>query len=172
MANPMINIVSKVSTTDAGLKEIQEAIKALKSHEVMIGIPEDASSRKDQKGTPINNAELLFIHTNGSPVRGIPARPVLEPSIENDKDRVAEMLKKAIDVAVSGKKDGVVPALEIAGQYGENIAKAWFTNPANGWKPNSEDTVKHKTKGKGGKTRPLIDTGEMRKSITHVVKEV
>lgn len=170
MADPMINIVSKVSTTDAGLKEIQEAIKELKSHEVMIGIPEDASSRKDQKGTPINNAELLFIHTNGSPVRGIPARPVLEPAIENDKDRVAEMLKKAIDVAVSGKKDGVVPALEKAGQYGENIAKAWFTNPANGWKPNSEETVMRKTKGKGGKTSPLIDTGEMRKSITHVVK--
>ena len=49
---------------------------------------------------------------------------------------------------------------------GQNIARDWFTNPANNWAANSEDTVKKK-----GSDRPLIDTSELRKSITYVVKD-
>jgi hypothetical protein len=172
MANPALKVFAEAKSADGGLKAVQEAISELKRHEVLIGIPEDASGRNDAKGTPVNNAELLFIHTNGSPARGIPARPVLEPAIKNDGARVAEMLGKAIDAAVSGDKGGVMPALERAGQYGENIAKAWFANPSNGWAPNAVSTIKRKNKGDASaKTNPLIDTGEMRKSITHVVRE-
>jgi hypothetical protein len=162
----MFNVMATVSSTDAGLKAIHEAIAELKRHEVLIGIPEDTSGRKNEKGTPVNNADLLFIHTNGSPARGIPARPVLEPAIKNDSERVAEMLKKAIDAAVDGNKAGVLPALEKAGMFGESIVKKWFTNPSNGWAANTPETKKRK-----GSARPLIDTGEMRKSITHVVKK-
>lgn len=158
-----MDIFVTVSSTDEGLKAVQEAIKELKSHEVLVGIPQEKSSRKG--GGKVTNAELLFIHTNGSPARGIPPRPVLQPAIENDKERVGEMLGKAINAATSGKKEEVVPSLERAGQFGENICKAWFTNPSNGWEPNNEETIKKKRS-----SRPLIDTGEMQKSITHVVK--
>ena len=157
-----MDISVTVSSTDEGLKAVQEAIAELKSHEVLVGIPQEKSSRK---GEEVNNAELLFIHTNGSPARGIPPRPVLQPAIEHDKERVGEMLGKAIDAATSGKKEEVVPSLERAGQFGENICKAWFTNPNNGWEPNKEETIKRKNS-----SRPLIDTGEMQRSITHVVK--
>lgn len=158
-----MEIFAEVLSTDEMLKAVEIAIKELKRHDVLVGIPQEKASREG--GGKVTNAELLFIHTNGSPARGIPPRPVLQPAIENDKERVGEMLGKAIDAATSGKKEEIVPALERAGQYGENICKAWFTNAANGWKPNSEETIKRKKS-----SRPLIDTGEMRKSITHVVK--
>lgn len=158
-----MEIFATVSSTDEMLKAVEEAIKELKSHDVLVGIPQEKASREG--GGKVTNAELLFIHTNGSSVRGIPPRPVLQPAIENDKERVGEMLGKAIDAATSGKKEEIVPALERAGQYGENICKAWFTNPSNGWEPNSEETINRK-----GSSKPLIDTGQMRKSITHVVK--
>jgi len=125
MATPLLNIMAKVSSTDNALKAVMDAIQELTSHDVLIGIPEDANGRQsDQGNNKATNADLLFIHTNGSPVNHIPARPVLEPAIEHDKDRVAAELKKAIDVAVTGNKEGVLPALERAGQYGENLAKA------------------------------------------------
>ncbi len=158
-----MDFFATVSSTDEGLKAIQEAIKELKKHDVLVGIPQEKSSREGSG--KVTNAELLFIHTNGSPARGIPPRPVLQPAIENDKERVGEMLGKAINAATSGKIEEIVPALERAGQYGENVCKAWFTNAANNWKPNSEETIERK-----GSSRPLIDTGQMRKSITHVVK--
>ena len=158
-----MDIFATVSANDEQWKAVQEAVKELKNHEVLVGVPQEKSSRKGSG--KVTNAELLFIHTNGSPVRGIPARPVLQPAIENDKERVGEMLGKAIDAATSGNKEQVVPALERAGQYGANICRAWFTNPSNSWEPNSEETKKRKKS-----SRPLIDTGEMRKSITYIVR--
>lgn len=153
-----------VIATDEALKKVEAAVKELKRHEVLVGIPQEKSSREGSKGKA-TNAELLFIHTNGSPIRNIPARPVLQPAIEDDKERVGEMLGKAIDAAASGDKERIVPELEKAGMYASGKCKAWFTNPSNGWKPNSPKTVKKKKS-----SRPLIDTGEMRKSITYVVK--
>ena len=158
-----MDIFATIQANDAQWKAVQEAVKELKKHEVLVGVPQEKSSRKGSG--KVTNAELLFIHTNGSPVRGIPPRPVLQPAIENDKERVGEMLGKAIDAATSGNKEQVVPALERAGMYGANICKAWFVNPSNSWKPNSPETEKRK-----GSKRPLIDTAEMRKSITYIVK--
>lgn len=158
-----MGIFATISSVDAQLKAVQEAVNELKKHDVLVGIPQEKASREGEG--VVTNAELLFIHTNGSPARGIPPRPVLQPAIENDKERVGEMLGKAISAATNGRKEEIVPALDRAGQYGENICKAWFTNAANGWKPNSEETIKRK-----GSSRPLIDTAQMRKSITHVIR--
>lgn len=159
-----MDIFATVSSADAGLKAIEEAIKELKRHEVLVGIPQEKSSRQGSKGKA-TNAELLFIHTNGSPVRGIPARPVLQPAIEDDKEHVGEMLGKAIDAATSEKKEEIIPALERAGIYASGKCKAWFTNGGNGWQPNSKETIARKKS-----SRPLIDSAQMRKSITYVVK--
>ena len=159
-----MDIFATIQASDAQWKAVQEAVDELKKHEVLVGIPQEKSSRKG-KGK-VTNAELLFIHTNGSPARGIPPRPVLQPAIENDKDRVGEMLGKAIDAATSGNKMQVVPALERAGMYGANVCRAWFTNQNNKFAPNKPETVKRK-----GSLRPLIDTGEMQKSITYVVRK-
>lgn len=155
---------AEIKAIDESLKAVEAAVKELKSHDVLVGIPQEKSSRQGSKGKA-TNAELLFIHTNGSPIRGIPARPVLQPAIENDKERIGEMLGKAIDAATSGKKEEIVPALERAGMYASGKCKAWFTNASNGWKPNSKETIARKKS-----SRPLIDTAEMRKSITYVVK--
>ena len=79
-----MKITASVKKNNANYKAITESIAFLKKHEVCIGIPENTEERKDSKGTPVNNAELLFIHTNGSPVNNIPPRPVLEPAIKQN----------------------------------------------------------------------------------------
>ena len=162
-----MNISASAKKNDAGYKAIIDAVAFLKKHEVFIGIPENTADRKDEKGTPVNNAELLFIHTNGSPIKGIPPRPILEPAIKQNQDRIADSMKKAIDAAVSGNKGAILPALETAGIDGQNIARGFFTSSANGFAPNHPETIKRKCSD-----RPLIDTDEMRKSITYVVREV
>ena len=47
----------------------------------------------------VNNAELLFIHTKGSPLRKIPARPVLQPAVEADGNKQAIAAELARDLA-------------------------------------------------------------------------
>lgn len=159
----MIGGNASVSSRTDNRAQIMQTLKNLMNTDVLVGIPEAESSRP---GEMVTNAELLFIHTNGSPLKGIPARPVIEPAIENKKDKVADKLKVAMNKALEGDEAGARKSLEAAGMYGQNIARGWFTNPDNGWPPNAESTIKAK-----GSDKPLIDTGEMRKAITYVVRD-
>lgn len=67
---------------------------------------------------------------------------------------------------MEGDREGAKRHLELAGMEGQNSARDWFEDPRNGWAPNSPVTIALK-----GSERPLVDTGELRKSITYVVKE-
>lgn len=172
-----------------------DVIKKIQNWEVLVGITQETSTRP---GEPINNAELLYVHSHGSPARGIPARPVIEPAIEADgnRKRITDSMAEACKARLNGKTEVASQNLYDAGQYGEDAARNWFTDPRNGWPPNAPSTILRKLdklKGKqhqaamdafesGASTytfrgaeyelnTPLVDTGELRKSLTHVVRE-
>nr|DAY89276.1 MAG TPA: virion morphogenesis protein [Caudoviricetes sp.] len=115
-------------------------------------------------GKPYSEAHELYVHENGSPLWNIPPRPILEPAMEHGKEQMAELMKDIANDALEG--NNVQPGLEKIGMQGQNIARDWFTNPSNNWAANSEETAKKK-----GSDRPLIDTGELRKAITYIVKD-
>lgn len=188
----MIKIEGKIISR-SNFDKLLQGLRDIRGYIAVVGIPEERSSRSDEE---VNNAELLYIHTNGSPIRRIPARPVIEPAIEErgTKEKILEELKAAGKDALLSKMVEARKHLMIAGQIGENAAKAWFTDPRNGWPPNSPATIKQKLEKLSGKRKekalsafasgfssytwqgrefyldtPLIDTGVMRKSITHQV---
>jgi len=116
----------------------------------------------------VNNAELMYIHTHGSPLHKIPPRPVIEPAL-NDKENqrmILPELELAAKAALKGDKALVKRQLDLAGIVAENACKQWFVNPKNGWPPNKPATIKRK-----GSSRPLIDTGALRQNITHVLAD-
>ncbi len=78
------------------------------------------------------------------------------------RDKIAKQLKKVATTALNGLDPS--NELEKTGMLGQNIARAWFTNPDNAWAPNSPVTIAMK-----GSDKPLIDTAEMRKAIVYVV---
>lgn len=142
------------------------SLEDLQRSDVLVGIPEEENHR-DENG--IGNAALLYIHTNGSPVRNIPARPVIEPAIkaEGNRQLINEQLKKAAKAILSKDAAAAESSLRRAGQIGANSAKRWFTDPRNNWAPNAPSTIRRK-----GSDRPLIDTGALRQAITWVVRLV
>lgn len=144
-----------------------KAMKFMKENSVYVGIPQEETTR-DEDG--ITNAELLYIHTNGSPKNNIPARPVIEPAIKNDTERLTSMMKKASRLVFEGNKQEAIRQLKLVGMRGQNISRAWFVNPENGWPPNSPRTYRRKLAKGSTDPKPLIDTGELRKSITYVVE--
>lgn len=191
----MFNVFAKVTGTDKS-QEVLKALNELKTMDVLVGIPEETSSEPER----INNAELAYIHThgirkremieemgnemnkgtkyskayklyvqsNGSPLWQAPPRPIIEPAIEDAENNkaISEELKKAIKEALNGDSIAAKKQLEKAGMLGQNVVRDWFTNPKNGWVPNSQKTIQRK-----GSENPLIDTGELRKSITYVVRK-
>lgn len=178
------------------LRELRKQLQALAKKEVLVGIPAENSTR--EHGGEINNAELLYIQSHGvrsasmrkemqgnldagmkyskahelylqshgSPMYHVPPRPVLEPAIASQKEAIGKLISAASKSALEGKPAQCEANLNKAGMVAVSAARGWFENPANGWPPNAPYTIKKK-----GSSQPLIDTGEMRKAITYVVRD-
>ena len=182
----------KVTKTNH-IPDLESRVKRLAQSDVLVGIPAANSSRL---GDTINNAELLYIFSKGSPLNGIPPRPVLEPAIADPDNRalIVEQMKPAAQAVFSGDQAALTQSLGLAGQEAANVSQDWFTNPKNGWAQNStrplgnwlawklseksgkkvspEESYTDYKRGKGDDpVLPGIDTGAMRAAITFVVEE-
>lgn len=116
----------------------------------------------------VTNAELLFIHTKGSPIKKIPPRPVIEPAISADgnKEAIANELNKAIKAMLDGDRDEAIKRMQRTALAGQNAARKWFKDSRNNWKENAQSTIDRK-----GSDSPLIDTGALRNAIVGIVRE-
>lgn len=116
----------------------------------------------------ITNAETLFLLSKGSPMRGQPPRPVLEPSIVADGNRqaIASELIQSAKASMQGDKVQALSRMKRAALAGQNAARKWFTDPRNHWAPNAPSTIARK-----GSDRPGIDTGATRAAIIGLVSE-
>nr|DAQ67844.1 MAG TPA: virion morphogenesis protein [Caudoviricetes sp.] len=193
----MVNGTATLTRSGRGFSAMLQRIERLTKKEVLVGIPQEEAARPG--GDMINNAELLYLHTHGvrapvmraemrgsidlgmlysaahslyvqthgSPAYAIPPRPVLEPAIRDSKGAIGKQIAGAYRAAMHGDMAGAERGLELAGMVAQNAARGWFENPKNGWPANSLRTIKEK-----GSDRPLIDTGEMRKSITYVIRDM
>ena len=61
-------------------KDALKAYNSIKDYKIEIGVISSNSNRKKQT-IDITNAELMYIHEHGSPLRNLPARPVLQLSL-------------------------------------------------------------------------------------------
>lgn len=152
--------------TDNFSRQLQ-ALEFVKDNEVYVGIQQKDATRENED---VNNAELLFIHTNGSPVRNIPARSVIEPAIKDSSEQLSRIMLRAAQYALQGKFAEATKQLHIVGTRGRDVSKLWFTNPKNHWPPNAPSVIKEKLKKGSTDPKPLIDTGELRNAISYFVK--
>ena len=161
-----VKLKTKVDNTLSVIKDI----KKLTGFDVLVGIPEENAERTNEDGSKadINNAQLLYIHSKGSPIQKIPPRPLMEPALEasGNKERIDEDLKKAAQLMLDGKAEAAIKALHRAGIDGVNIIREWFDDPRNNWPPNKRSTVlakinkRYKTKKTRKKYRELYDAGQ------------
>lgn len=177
-------------THDGGVDGLLERIKKLSSQVVAVGIPGDSSERKDgeitnaelvyihthgvrpkevrdemqpeiDKGTKYSIALQLYLRSHGSFSYQTPARPIIEPAIENSKSGIAKRLGVAASAAMNDE-DTDRP-LEDVGLYAQSKVKGYFLH--NDWVPNAPSTIKKK-----GSDKPLIDTGALRQAVTFVIR--
>lgn len=163
---PKVGVTRASGKELAGAAKLREKLMDLAKVEALVGIPRSTTKRRNDD---LNNAELMFIHSYGSPARNIPMRKVIEPAIaaEPTKSAIAAELKEATIAKLHDDDLDAIAHLKRAGMIAMNAAKAWFTDPRNNWPPNAPSTIKRK-----GSDRPLIDTGALRAAITYVLREV
>ena len=148
-----------VRDTDKGFKKIMREIKRTKPEFVMkVGI-QGSDAAEDREG--INQASLALIHEFGAPEAGIPERSFLRSTVDRNRNKYLKILKNAAADLSIGK--GLKARLELLGVV--IVADVVKTiDQSIGLVGLKDATVRRK-----GSSKPLIDTGTLKGSITSVV---
>jgi hypothetical protein len=158
-----VSVVTKVGR----VADVLRAIAALQGRRVMVGFPSGTAPRARRRGqapTEMNNATLAYIHNNGSPARNIPARPFLEPGIRSIEVQAAEILRDAARRELAGEPGALERGLNRVGLLAQGAVQQRIVEGP--FVPLAPTTVRRK-----GSSRPLIDTGQMRQSVTYVIRD-
>lgn len=147
-------------------QSILDALKTLANKDVLVGIPESKDERDDGD---IGNAAIGYINENGSPAQNIPPRPHLKPGVRSVEQDYMPHLKSAARKALEGDAEGAVKSLDRAGTVAANGVKRYIT--ITGFTPLADATIANRLRRGRTGNKPLIDTGEYRRSITHVVRD-
>ena len=137
-----------------------ERFREIGKPKVYIGVP--SSKNSIHKGSSINMATLLALHVYGAPSRGIPQRDPLRPPLIANAQRYSDLLALGLKNALS---DGTDPKLvyEKIGIVATNDVYDYFVT--GNFKPLNQKTIDRK-----GSSKPLIDSEELRGSITYEVR--
>src|SRR5689334_14381107 len=160
---PQVNI--NVNITVDNLAQFEKAIELLQRKQVLVGVPE----AKSRRGGKVNNATLARIHDKGSPSQNIPARPFMEPGIKSVQARMEQKLLTVGQSVLEGDTVKAEQGLEGVGLIAQNGLRAMVNS-------NIQPTLTPATlaarrrRGRTG-TRTLVDRGEMRNSLTYVVRD-
>jgi hypothetical protein len=144
--------------------KLEELNKNLKTKLVTkVGILGNASGRDGG----ITNAEIGAKHEFGSLSEGIPRRSFLnDPLVEKRKDFVKAEAKIIADNLA--EKNGIKKIFRKAGAKAEEIIQQAFATGGFGkWTPLSQKTIDQK-----GRSSILINTAQLRKSISSEVEEI
>lgn len=170
-------------------KDVIKNVRELTRRNVLVGIPDDSGPgevgpqstgnvRKDAKGP--TNAELGYIHEHGSPAANIPARPFLVPGVRNAQAQVEHRLRAAARAALDGNTGRMDRNLHAAGMEAQiGVQKKLQSGP---FAPLSQRTIDARRRRSAGSkyrrkaatpadVKPLIDTSQMLRSVTYVVRE-
>lgn len=147
-----------------GLPDLLRRMAAVAQRDVLVGIP--AGEQRDDGPT---NAEIGYQNEFGSPANNIPARPHLIPGVAAVQDKAVARLTQAASAAATGRMSDAERHLHAAGLIAQSSVRRTLTTAA--YRPLSERTLaERRARGRTG-TKPLIDTGQYRNSITYVVRD-
>lgn len=147
----------RITTPDVEkLKRIvQETIGGIQTQKrVTVGIHESDSSRDDQGAT---NAQIGATHEFGA--QNIPARPWLVPGVESGNQEYIETMRHELSNGAS--PESLLPMLGVLAVSNVQQYMTELRSP-----PNAQSTIERKKS-----SNPLIDTGELKSSVTFEVAD-
>lgn len=148
-----------VRVTDNGATKLLADLKALGAMKVRVGVLADEPKRdREGRGGRASLLEVAAMHEFGAPGANIPQRSFIRGTVDAKAAEIAAKQTALAKQVAEGELDPRV-ALE---RLGASVAGMVQTRIAEGIDPpNAPATVAAK-----GSSTPLIDTGQLRSSIT------
>lgn len=161
------NVQIKVASTKNNLPNLEAALKLLQKKQVLVGVPEQKDARNDDA---ISNAALLYLNDTGSPSQNIPARPTLQPGVEDAKPKIIPHLRAIGQQTLENPSPvDIERGLSAVGQIASNSVKARINaGPPPPLKP---ATIKARKRRGHASEKPLVETAQMRNAVTSAVRE-
>jgi len=153
------------------MKEFRERIKYLAEQGVLVGIPEEKTSRTPEPGEKagITNAAVGYLAEHGSPAQNIPQRAFLVPGVQDASSKAANYLGQAGRLALSGDRGSADKAFHAAGLVSASSVKAKISSGP--FKKLADATLAaRRRRGRTG-TKPLQDTDQLLNSVTYVMRK-
>lgn len=152
---------------DSYMEKLAEMWLILNQYRIEVGVFSQQSKRKNEIiaiSNGISNAELMFIHENGSPLRNIPRRPVLEMSIEYAIKKIVPLYLNKIEKDIlndKATKQSIKMMLEQMCMEIQSYAQQLIYKNDGRLQRNAKSTIERK-----GFNHPLFNTGALARSIT------
>lgn len=156
--------MSKVSVDLSGLEKLMKNIS--RQNKVKVGVLSGDNARESEDDSDIadSNASIGLVMEMGSTVRNIPPRSFIRMPLEHKTDELAATIR-AVGAEIMNDRMSAESGLEKIGIAAEGIIQDAFSTSGFGqWKANKSSTVRQK-----GSSKPLIDTGQLRRAISSEV---
>ncbi|MED6004935.1 MULTISPECIES: hypothetical protein [Enterobacteriaceae] len=142
-----------------GVSGLIQRMKDLGKPKVLVGVP---SSKNARQGAS-NNATIAAVHELGAPSKNIPARPFLVPVVQGNSEKYISLMAQGFRNALRDQEK-IKQVYEKIGLVISNDVKAYIVS--GNFVPLKQSTIDAK-----GSSKPLIDTGELRNSISYEVRK-
>lgn len=151
----------KTIIIDRGWKKIKDSLFTIDKSFVKVGYPAEENQERNQTEKTLNvgltNATLAAYHEFGT--KTIPARPFVRLSFDNTRVKINGFIMRTYK-DITENKFNVSTGLDRLGLFGKNIIQAFF--------PSIQPPLKQATIDRKKSSKPLIDTGQLRASVTYV----
>jgi len=147
-----------------GRQQVEQAMKDLaqrldREQRVLVGVPEGSGSYED--GLTI--ATIAAVNNFGSADGRIPARPFLQPPVEEGAPMYRRLAEVMLPRVLSGEME-MRTLLEQMGNLAEGHVKQYITDLR--VPKNADSTI-----AKKGSDNPLVHDGHLRQSIRYVIDD-
>lgn len=138
---------------------IAESLREVNELYVVVGVPKGAEDRKDAKDPSM--AEVAFFNEFGT--EHIPERSFLRSTVDENSRKYTELYRKLMGSVYDGKTT-IKKAMGVLGEKARADVRAKIRS--NVPPPNAPATIARKKS-----TKTLVDTGQLRQSITYEVRD-
>lgn len=156
----------QVTDTDRGLNSRVAALRDFERYEVVVGVLADkGGDRAAGDGSDLTVLDIAIIHEFGAPDAAypIPERSFCRAYVDENREQIRAWLRALVARVFAG----AITVRQAFEQLGARVAAGMQARISAGIDPpNAPSTVERK-----GSSTPLVDTGQLRASITYLVRE-
>ncbi|SUD77880.1 hypothetical protein [Pseudomonas putida] len=156
MIRPTVSLIGRQQVEQA-MKDLAKRLE--REQRVLVGVPEGSGSYED--GLTI--ATVAAVNNFGSADGRIPARPFLQPPIEDGAPMYRRLAEVMLPRVLSGEME-MRTLLEQMGNLAEGHVKQYITDLR--VPKNADSTIANK-----GSDNPLVHDGHLRQSIRYVIDD-